>query len=100
VQRGVLAAALSEMRRVLNPSGELYFSEHGRAPNARVANLQDRIAPYWRRFAGGCELNRDVPALLRDARFELLELDTMYTPSTPRVVGYTYWGRARPASEP
>ena len=29
--------ALSEMRRVLRPQGELLFSEHGRAPDANIA---------------------------------------------------------------
>jgi ubiquinone/menaquinone biosynthesis C-methylase UbiE len=90
-------AALSEMRRVLKPGGELYFSEHGRAPNERVASLQDRITPYWRKLAGGCALNRDVPALFRAAQFELVELETMYMPRTPRIVGHTFWGCARPA---
>jgi len=92
------AAALAEMRRVLKPGGELYFSEHGRAPDAAVARLQDRVSPYWKKFAGGCELNRDIPRLLRDARFELVELETMYVPQTPRIMGHTFWGRARPAA--
>jgi len=92
------AAALSEMRRVLKPDGELLFSEHGRAPDGAVASLQDRVTPYWKKFAGGCELNRDIPALLRAAQFELVELETMYVPRTPRILGHTFWGRARPSS--
>jgi ubiquinone/menaquinone biosynthesis C-methylase UbiE len=94
---GDTEAALSEMRRVLKPDGDLYFSEHGLAPNEGVARLQTRLSPYWKKLAGGCELHRDIPAMLRDARFELLELDSMYLPQTPRVVGHTFWGRARPA---
>jgi ubiquinone/menaquinone biosynthesis C-methylase UbiE len=90
-------AALAEIRRVLKPGGDLYFSEHGRAPDEAVASLQDRITPYWKKMAGGCELNRDVAGLLRGSSFELLEFDTMYLPQTPRVLGYTFWGRARPA---
>lgn len=94
------AAALSEMRRVLKPGGDLYFSEHGRAPNEAVARMQDRVTPFWKKLAGGCTLNRDIPALLRDSQFELLELETMYVPRTPRIVGHTFWGRARPAPNP
>lgn len=88
-------AALSEMHRVLAPGGSLLFSEHGRAPDRDVARTQDRLTPYWQRFAGGCRLNRDIPALLGAAGFELPELETMYLPGAPRAMGYTFWGRAR-----
>ena len=57
-------AALREMRRVLQPGGGLLFCEHGRAPDAGVARWQDRLQPLWGRLAGGCHLNRDIPALL------------------------------------
>lgn len=94
-----IASALSEMWRVLKPGGELYFSEHGRAPEPRVAALQDRLTPYWQRFSGGCRLNRDVSAVIADAAFAIDALETMYMPYTPRVLGYMVWGSARkPAS--
>jgi ubiquinone/menaquinone biosynthesis C-methylase UbiE len=89
------SAALAEMRRVLRPGGELYFSEHGRAPEPKVARLQDRLTPYWKRFVGGCTLNRDIPALITAAGFELAGLETMYMPGAPRAMGHTFWGSAR-----
>lgn len=89
------SAALAEMRRVLAPGGELFFSEHGRAPDPKVARTQDRLTPYWQHIAGGCRLNRDIPALLAAAGFELAELSTMYLPKTPRFMGHSFWGRAR-----
>src|SRR5215469_6069180 len=41
------ATALSEVRRVLSPAGQLLFAEHGLAPEARVRKWQHRIDPLW-----------------------------------------------------
>jgi ubiquinone/menaquinone biosynthesis C-methylase UbiE len=84
--------ALREMRRVLAPGGRLLSAEHGRAPDAGVAAWQSRLTPWWRRVAGGCCLDRDMPALLRSAGFRA-ELHQRYLPG-PRVSGYHYWGEA------
>ncbi len=86
--------ALQEMRRVLKPGGKLLFSEHGAAPDPDVRRWQDRINPIWNKIGGGCNLNREIPRLIREGGFNLGELETMYVPSTPRVAGYTYWGYA------
>ena len=86
--------ALEQMRRVLKPGGRLLFSEHGRAPDAAVRSWQQRINPLWMKIAGGCHLNRDIPALLKQGGFKLGEMETMYLPSTPRIAGFTYWGYA------
>lgn len=88
--------ALKEMRRVLKADGQLLFCEHGAAPDASVRRWQDRITPWWKPLAGGCHLNRDIPALLRTGGFELAELEMMYLPG-PRPLTYNYWGRAVPA---
>ena len=92
-----VATALCGMRRVLKPGGRLLFCEHGRAPDAGVARWQDRINPYWRRVFGGCNLNRDIPALLDRAGFRIDRLQTMYLPRTPRFAGFNYWGAATTA---
>jgi len=86
-------AALREMRRVLKPEGHLLFCEHGRAPEASVRRWQDRLTPAWARLAGGCHLNRDIPALLVQAGFDAVELQQMYLPG-PRAFTYNYWGTA------
>jgi ubiquinone/menaquinone biosynthesis C-methylase UbiE len=85
-------AALREMRRVLVPGGRLLFSEHGKAPDAGVAKWQARLQPYWSKVAGGCMLDRDIPALLREAGFRP-EVQSRYLPG-PRILSYHYWGVA------
>ena len=85
--------ALEEMRRILKPGGEILFSEHGRAPDSRVAKWQARIDPVWSKLAGGCHSGRDIPELFKQAGLETLELHQQYIPG-PKVLSYHYWGRA------
>jgi ubiquinone/menaquinone biosynthesis C-methylase UbiE len=89
-------AALKGMARVLRPAGRLLFCEHGRAPDDKVRQWQDRVNPLWRGLFGGCNLNRHIPSILGEGGFHMDDLDQMYLPSTPRVAGYQYWGSARP----
>jgi len=86
--------ALREMARVLKPGGELHFVEHGRAPDEGVLRWQQRLNPVQKRIAGGCHLDRDIPALLERGGFRVTELDRFYVDGEPRVVGSTYLGRA------
>lgn len=87
-------AALKEMRRVLTPGGSLLFCEHGRAPDPKVYRWQNKITPPWKKIAGGCHLNRDIPALLKEAGFVCSSMNAMYLPG-PRPFMYNYWGEAR-----
>jgi len=88
-------AALQGMARVLRPDGRLLFCEHGMAPDAGVRKWQDRLNRTWSRLLGGCNLNRDIPALLAAGGFQVEDLEQMYLPGTPRVAGYNFWGCAR-----
>jgi len=89
--------ALAGMRRVLKPEGSLVFCEHGEAPDPEVRKWQDRINPYWKAIAGGCNLNRPIPGLLQEAGFRVESQESMYLPGTPRFAGFNYWGTARQA---
>ncbi|MES1930769.1 phospholipid methyltransferase [Salinisphaera dokdonensis CL-ES53] len=86
-------AALREMKRTLRPGGRLLFCEHGLAPEPSVARWQRRLTPAWRRIAGDCHMDRDVPALLDAAGFSVDDLQQGYIPG-PRVLTYNYWGEA------
>lgn len=86
--------ALAQMRRVLKPDGKLLFSEHGASPDMGVRRWQDRVNPVWKRIAGGCNINREIPRALEEAGFKIQQLDSMYLPKTPRIMGFQYWGVA------
>ncbi|WP_394124818.1 class I SAM-dependent methyltransferase [Psychrobacter nivimaris] len=87
-------AALREMARVLKPNGRLLFCEHGVAPDSLVERWQHRLTPFWKPIAGGCHLNRDIPALIREGGFAIDELSEMYLPG-PRPMSYVYSGVAQ-----
>ena len=85
--------ALAEIVRVLRPGGALRFVEHGLAPDAIVARLQQRLTPLQRRAFGGCHLDRRIDQLVAAAGLELTRLDTYYMKG-PRALGYTFEGVA------
>ncbi len=85
--------ALEDMRRVLMPGGELIFSEHGLAPDENVRRWQDRMNPIWKRFGGGCNLNRPIPSLIEQGGFKIKNMETMYIPGW-KPASFTYWGTA------
>jgi len=89
------ARALAEVRRVLRPGGELVFVEHGLASDRRTQRWQRVLTPMWRRVGGGCRLDRDVPAILRDAGFHVDELAAGYVEGASWL-SYTFEGTARP----
>ena len=89
-----VAEANKEINRVLKPKGKLIFCEHGLAPDANVSKWQNRIDPYWGKIAGGCHLNRNIPALISAAGFKIESMNQMYLPGTPKFAGYNYWGTA------
>ena len=89
-----VARANKEIKRVLKRGGKLIFCEHGEAPDENIRKWQKRINPFWGKLAGGCNINRKIPLLIQNAGFEIVELEEMYLPKTPKIAGYNYWGYA------
>ncbi|HMK62728.1 MAG TPA: class I SAM-dependent methyltransferase, partial [Acidimicrobiales bacterium] len=85
--------ALREMFRMIRPGGRLHFAEHGRSPDPKVARRQDRLNPFQRFWAGGCNLNRPIDTLVADAGFEITHLANFYVQG-PKTMGYMYEGMA------
>ena len=86
--------ALREIKRVMKSNGKILFCEHGIAPDDTTVKWQNRINPLWGKLFGGCNINRDIPNILLEGGFKINNLEQMYLPSTPKIVGYNYWGNA------
>ena len=87
--------ANKEIRRVLKHNGKMIFCEHGVSPDENIKKWQKRLNSIWGKIAGGCNINRNIPMLIKDSGFKIEEMDEMYLPKTPKIAGYNYWGYAR-----
>lgn len=86
--------ALAEVRRVLKSSGEFLFCEHGKAPDKSVEKWQNLVNPFWNKIGGGCNLNRDIPAIITGNGLKITKLETMYIPGW-KPASFNYWGSAK-----
>ena len=87
-------AALRELRRVLKPGAALLFIEHGRSDDARVARFQERWNPIQNVIGAGCNVNRKIDALIREAGFGFEKLER-FKADGPRFLAEMYRGVAR-----
>lgn len=88
------AAFLTDIHQALRPGGKLLFIEHGLSPDRSVARWQRRLNGINRRLGAGCNLDRDIGALLRASPLTVAKLDTFYIPRMPWIGGYQYAGVA------
>ncbi len=97
-----VTSALSEVRRVLKPGGTFHFLEHGLCPDPAVARKQHRFNGMQQRLAGGCHLDRPIDALVREAGFDIDELEHDHMPGPTFMLpwGYLYEGVARRPEQP
>ena len=86
-------SSIHEIKRVLKSEGKLLFCEHGMSPNKNTRMLQNFLNPVWGLIFGGCNLNRNIPELI-STEFDIINIDKMYLPKTPKFIGYNLWGTA------
>jgi ubiquinone/menaquinone biosynthesis C-methylase UbiE len=91
-------AALEQMRRVLKPDGKLFLVEHGRSAEPKVQRWQDRMNGFQRAVCGGCNMNRDIERLVREAGFAFEQIDKYYVKGQPKLTAFLTRGVARRAS--
>jgi ubiquinone/menaquinone biosynthesis C-methylase UbiE len=88
------AAALTELRRVLRPGGELRFYEHVIARDPRYARFQRIAGHVTPRLAGGCHPDRDTGRAIEHAGFTIercrrfdFRTSLLDLPVAPRILG-------------
>jgi ubiquinone/menaquinone biosynthesis C-methylase UbiE len=86
--------ALGEVYRVLKPSGQFLFLEHGLSPEPHVQKWQRRLNWLQVRLANGCHLDRNMRELVAGQPFASVELKEFYLEKMPKTHGYIYRGMA------
>lgn len=90
-------AALEQMRRVLKPGGKLFVAEHGLSTDSKVQRWQHRLNGLQNFVCGGCNMNRDIRRLVREAGFGFDQIEQFYMEGAPKFVGFVTQGIATSA---
>jgi ubiquinone/menaquinone biosynthesis C-methylase UbiE len=92
--------ALSELRLVLKPGGQLLFIEHVRSGDTHLARSQDRMNGI-NRFVVGCDCNRPTLDSIGDAGFTVTRVEHTTMPKVPKFASPAIAGSATvPAAVP
>ena len=78
-----------------SPAARCTSSSTAWRPTSGVRVWQHRLEPIQKRVFGGCHLTRPIVDLIRNAGFEIDELDVYYEQGTPKFVGANSLGVAR-----
>lgn len=89
---GNLPDVLKEAKRVLKPDGTFYFFEHVAAETKWKRRFQDWFNGPWKYLGDGCNLNRDIAAVIRQSGFQSVEIEAFELRAgapvvSPRIIG-------------
>ena len=91
--------ALQGIARVLKPTGTLIFFELGLAPDFPVQRLQKQLAPITRWLFQGLDLTRDIPSLIIQGGFQIVQMEMGYLAQFPKSLSYSWWGTAQRSTD-
>ena len=89
-----IPTAIGGIARVLKPDGKLIFFELGLSPDPRVQHRQRQLEPVFHSLFQGLRLTRDIPALLVQGGFQVVQMERGYLAQFPKSASYCWWGIA------
>lgn len=89
-----IAKAIEGVWRVLRPDGRLIFYELGLSPDPEIQRRQKQLEPVSRRLFQGLYLTRDIPALITQGGFQIVQMEKGYLAEFPKSLSYCWWGSA------
>ena len=89
-----VSRTLSEIHRVLKPTGRFLLLEHGLSPEPAVQRWQRRLNWLQARLGDGCRLDLDMQKLVAAQPFSKIEIQRFYLEKAPKTHGSMYRGVA------
>ena len=86
--------SLKEIHRVLNSGGKFFFQEHGLANDPKIRKWQNRLNPFQKVWADGCNLNRDIKSLIENNGFSITEFKNYFMEKGLKTHTFMYEGIA------